>query len=159
MPEIILIFSFTIIGLLGVAFFYYIGFCILSDAWRINFLYPIFEPIKNIFSYCEHEYVFFDKEYKDWGGDFSWDVMAFHFICKKCQKEKILYDYKIIDTFKKYKELEKRNKALQINRNIDISSINIPRYGEYKNFSGKYVTQVIDYYKKLGFDLTEINNK
>jgi len=113
---------------------------------------------------CEHEYALCRITFEWYSNDARgcWQP-EFYFICKKCNNEKIIEWPQIYDALERYKREEEKDTALKHNKNIPVSLLKMPndwcKYkGGYKIYEGIYVTQAIDYFKDMGFDLSEINN-
>jgi hypothetical protein len=149
--------------LFGIALILILGFCLLPIFIIVDDNYPL-ENLKNIFKNykCEHKYHLYDEYIRD-GGDFE-SRMCYDFICEKCKKEYTLYGKNIQKILNKFKEEDKKDKAINIDRNIGdakITMINdngLGYFTEMIEYKGKYVTQVIDYYKNKGIDLNQINS-
>jgi hypothetical protein len=111
---------------------------------------------------CDHEFVLYNKYLKS-DGD-SGSKIIFEFICKNCRQEYTMYGKDLQNMLDYYKNKEQKEIACGINRELEESRIRIiDDNGHPHIFSkeiihkGKYVTQVIDFYKSKGFDITDKN--
>lgn len=109
--------------------------------------------IKRLF--CKHEYVYYNKTEIERNG-----IMYFkyYFVCNKCEKIKTITTRELMDQIEYFEVLYKKNEVLGKNRK-GLEDIGIKFY-KSTSFSysrkGKYINMLLDSYRDIGIDLTEI---
>lgn len=104
--------------------------------------------------FCKHQYKYFNITEK-FDGYFYY---VFEFCCTKCGKVKRISEYEIQDVLNNAKSKYNKYIAMGSAKDLDDASLILPNsyYDSNLVYKGKYVSIVLEEYRKKGIDLKEI---
>lgn len=110
--------------------------------------------------FCKHEYVYYTKEPAADTFFLSKEIYGsatYKFVCKKCGKVISIDQYDLENELESARSEEKRREALGEPINSGIEQIEIMPYrGIPTQYEGKYVSLLMEKYKKCGIDLHQL---